>query len=650
VERIPLIGGSYATRSIIASATRDVNYYPEANPKDSPVPFTYYQRPGLVPLRTAPQPAPCRGLYQASNGVGYTVIGQNVYRVFPDFSLKLLGQISAGRSTPVSMIDNGTNLVLVDGGPIGWQIALKGFEVECTGNVGADRNLSDLVGISPAGTNGIAVGMAVGGTSIPPGARVTSIVDNETVQISVNGTATIGSFVGSIAGTVLTVTRVDLGVLAIGQLLIDESGALLAGTRITAFGSGSGLLGTYTVNLSQTVPSEGMASTSAGGVEILFSAGEDFFSEISDPTGTFLGADRVDFIDTFLLWNMIGTDSFGSTLSGVPLKFDGTFFAAKAGYPDLLQTLIVNRHEILLLGSLKSEIWYDAGSPTFPFTPLPGAYIEHGIAAKYSLSSSDISVFWLGKDLQGQGVVFRQKGYWTTRISNHALEFAIRQMTDKGLTIADAIGYVYQQDGHVFYCLHFPSGDQTWVFDDSIQDPMMAWHQEAWTDPNGVLRRHRGNCFASLYGKQVVGDWENGTLYSLDLNTYTDNVLGVVYPISCIRTFPHITHGKTRGGQLAPANGGRLQFTRFWADLECGNSPVDVDGRPALVSLRWSDDRGKTFGQAVLQSAGSIGEYMTQPQWPGLGIARHRVYEISHSIAGAAALNGGWYDAQILDD
>lgn len=57
---------------------------------------------------------------------------------------------------------------------------------------------------------------------------------------------------GSIAGTVLTVTAVSSGTLAIGQTISDEDGDILPGTKILSFGTGGGGTGTY--NLSQPSP------------------------------------------------------------------------------------------------------------------------------------------------------------------------------------------------------------------------------------------------------------------------------------------------------------------------------------------------------------------------------------------------------------
>lgn len=459
------------------------------------MPFTYYQRPGLRPLAQG-EVAAVRGLYRASNGNGYGVIGTSVYAIASNWTLTKLGSLLTSAVTPVSFIDNGTTIMLVDGSTHG-----------------------------------------------------------------------------------------------------------------------------YTIDM-----------------------GTNAFAQIVDGTGTFTGATRVDYIDTFVLWNIPGTRNFGSTLSN-SISFDALYIAGKVGYPDPLATLIVNRREIILLGQLKSEMWYDAGNAGFPFAELPGAYIEHGCVAPYSIASADIEVFWLGLDLQGQGVVFSLKGYDTRRISNHALEYAIQQMG----TISDAIGYTYQQNGHVFYVLTFPSGNQTWVYDVSLgDDPTMAWHQRAYTDTNGNLNRDRGMCCANLYGTNVVGDFALGTIYKLDPTYYVDTVGGTDQSISYIKGFPHILTGRDTMGRPMLAAGELMRFGKFLADIEVGSGPAAGDGTPAQISLRFSADRGKTFGTAVLQSDGAPGEYSAQPQWPNAGIARDMVFELSHSIAGPCALNSAWIEAMVI--
>jgi hypothetical protein len=74
----------------------------------------------------------------------------------------------------------------------------------------------------------------------------------------------VSVFKGSISGTTLTVTEMQKGVtnIAVGQRLsgMYANKGITAGTNITAFGTGTGGVGTYTVNNSQTVASTQIAS------------------------------------------------------------------------------------------------------------------------------------------------------------------------------------------------------------------------------------------------------------------------------------------------------------------------------------------------------------------------------------------------------
>jgi hypothetical protein len=62
------------------------------------------------------------------------------------------------------------------------------------------------------------------------------------------------AFIGSIAGPTLTVTQVLIGALAIGSRI--SWGTTISGATVTALGTGSGGLGTYTVSPAQTVTSQ----------------------------------------------------------------------------------------------------------------------------------------------------------------------------------------------------------------------------------------------------------------------------------------------------------------------------------------------------------------------------------------------------------
>lgn len=341
----------------------------------------------------------------------------------------------------------------------------------------------------------------------------------------------------------------------------------------------------------------------------------------------FYGSNRVAYLDTFMLFNRPGTNQWYISLSNSTFDmfvnqtptaaFDPLDIAAKVGYPDPIQSIIVMHREVWLVGEKTTEIWYNAGNPDFTFGTQPGAFIEHGTVAKYSLVTQDLAVYWLSQDKQGQCVVMRGAGYAVQRISTHALENEF----SKYATVSDAIGYTYQMEGHTICGLIFPSANKTWEYDEASK----LWNERAWTNNNGILNRHRINCCANAYGKIVVGDWENGNLYAFNINNYTDNG----NPITHIRSFPHIVN-----------DGDRIIFNSFMADMECGQT-LDLTDDPK-VSLRWSIDRGQTYGNAVLQSLGKAGDYRAFPQWSRLGYARDMVFELSWSVNAKTALNGAW--------
>ena len=84
--------------------------------------------------------------------------------------------------------------------------------------------------------------------------------------LSSQGYAQVGDaeITGSITGSILTVSAITSGALAVGSLLSDTTFSLAPATAVTAFGSGHGGMGTYTVEPSQTVASEAMSANGPG--------------------------------------------------------------------------------------------------------------------------------------------------------------------------------------------------------------------------------------------------------------------------------------------------------------------------------------------------------------------------------------------------
>lgn len=346
--------------------------------------------------------------------------------------------------------------------------------------------------------------------------------------------------------------------------------------------------------------------------------GTNTFAPIID--SAFLGANTIDFVDGFLLLNDPGTQQFYISLAN-QIKFDATDFASKSGYSDKLIGALAVKRYIYLLGAATTEVWFNSGGTTFAFERLPGVFMQYGCGAVGSIAQMDGEVYWLAQSPQGVAFVCRSRQFNAEHISTFALDNELATYA----TLSDAIGFTYEMDGHFFYVLTFPTADKTWQYDLSTGQ----WNELNWIDENGNLHRHRANCYASLYGQPIVGDWQNGNLYLWDVASYTDNG----NPIPRIRSFAHSVDD----------NSDRMRYREFIANMEVGNG---ANFGQVPLFLRWSDTRGKSWGNAISTSLGLEGEYIKSLQFQRLGMARDRVFELSWSAPCKTALLGAWVQAE----
>lgn len=285
--------------------------------------------------------------------------------------------------------------------------------------------------------------------------------------------------------------------------------------------------------------------------------------------------------------------------------WNGLDFASAEGSPDNTIAIVSSHRELWLVGSDSAEIWVNTGNADFPFERSGNAFIEHGCAAAFTLDKIDNTVFWLGSDSRGAGTVWRANGYTPQRISTHAIEYAISQYSK----IDDAESFTYQDGGHLFYCLTFPTAVKTWVYDAATNE----WHERAGFDESsGELNRWRPSCHVFSFGVHLVGDFENGNIYSMENDAYTD----AGTPIKRIRTTQTLSNQQL------------IQFFNLLQiQMETGIGLESGDD-PQLV-LRYSDDAGHSWSNEKYCSLGKTGQYNARAVFRRLGCGRNRVWEIS---------------------
>lgn len=270
--------------------------------------------------------------------------------------------------------------------------------------------------------------------------------------------------------------------------------------------------------------------------------------------------------------------------------------------------------QLWLLGTRTSDVYFPTEIATQPYAPIPGAYLEQGIVASFAAANLDSTLAWLGQNSNGKGVVWRSQGYAPQRISTHAVEFAIQNYE----TIDDAEAFAYQQEGHSFFVLSFPTADATWVYDTATG----LWHERGYWDTDiSDFLVYRPNSACQCFGMQIVGDRETGTLYTMSVSNYTD-VDGA--NIRRVRRTPFVWDNN----QL-----NRVFYQGLQLDMQTGIG-LTAELTPPQVALNWSSD-GQNYPDELTTdaSAGPIGATGVRVLYTRLGSDRQRSWQVVCSDA-----------------
>jgi len=448
----------------------------------------------------------------------------------------------------------------------------------------------------------------------------------------------------------------------------------------------------YTATFLGTVSGTGPVSMADNGTQLfiacngpsyIYNSLTNVFVQITDPD--FPGALTVGYLDGYFVFIQPNTQKLWVTALLEGTSVDPLDFASAEGSPDNLVSMIVDHREVWLYGTNSVEVWYDAGTSPFPLVPVQGAFNEVGCIAAFSVAKLDNGIFWLGADARGKGIVYRANGYTAARVSTHAVEWQIQQYGN----LSDAIAYTYQQDGHSFYVLIFPSANTTWVYDVATS----LWHERA-AFINGSFTRHRSNCQMAFSNEIVVGDHELGNIYAFDLDVFSDAGAAQRW-LRSWRALPTGQNDLKRSAHhslqldaetgavddsfatpvvivdvsnpnddLLAENGDFLVWEYFDPPTndviltESGDQLVQEDGGQLVIAfdnaiggkllveegqatstaidpqvmLRWSDDGGHTWSNEHWRSMGLVEQWGRRVIWRRLGMTlklRDRVYEVS---------------------
>lgn len=416
---------------------------------------------------------------------------------------------------------------------------------------------------------------------------------------SFTGGVSNGSPIISLAGPLPT------GLVISPNVVVNDANGAVVGAHIASIDYNTPAI-TLDRNASGTFASETITLSIAA------------YGQINDPG--FVGADRVAFIEGWLIVNQPWTRTFQTT-GPVPytLMFPPSFFALKDATTDNLNTLYEQNRELWLIGDTHSEVWYNSGGATFSFSRLPGIGPRIGCAAKHSIAAVGAELCWLGRiGEQGENVVVMTNQYAWNRVSTHAIEHAISGYPQ----VSDAIGDSYEEEGHLFYQLTFPTADVTWVLDVTTYEATqgkLGWFQRLSWDPNAaVYHRHRANTMVNFADVRMCGDYISGQIHQQSRQIYTD----AGNPLRCQRRTPHLWSKRNRR---------RIFYSSLQIEFTPGVGLQVGQGSNPQVMVRWSDDGGQSWGAEIWAPIGMAGDTLNRAMIFQLGYARDRVWEANYT-------------------
>jgi hypothetical protein len=323
---------------------------------------------------------------------------------------------------------------------------------------------------------------------------------------------------------------------------------------------------------------------------------------------------QIGFCDGYFIATIQNSNTFQVSNLEDGSTWNGLYISTISRFPDNITSMIVDHDYVWFLSGKKTIGYYDCGAGYPPFIPVAGAFLEDGCAATWATIQVNDTFAWIEQSERGKGVVKMMGSNVGIRISTLAIEFALQSYS----TIADAVSYAYQDQGHNILQITFPTAKMTWCYDFFTS----LWFRKAFFNvPTGTFLAHRSICHMEFQGMHLVGDPFSGNIYEMSIKYYTD--------------FGNPLRWQRAGPQISAENK-YLYHEEVEFDIQMGVGPtpplLDGDGQPRdpQVELYWIDrltQRSNTYFLGI----GQAGVSNVRARKTKLGRSRMRQYVLEGS-------------------
>lgn len=264
-------------------------------------------------------------------------------------------------------------------------------------------------------------------------------------------------------------------------------------------------------------------------------------------------------------------------------EFNSNSFVTAESSPDGMVRTVPFRRDMLFMGTQSTEVWTNQGATPFPYgrvTVLPVGLYGINAVSGFEPGFPGPLVF-VGND----GVVYRMEGYGLTRISGSYLERLIAAVFDRSTLWMNS----FIAAGHHFVELSSP--DWTWVFDLSTGN----WHERESYE----MARWRSGFTINAFNEWLAFDRATNEVYRINDRNPREGANPLVWELRSVQQ--HSFPARTWVQRLA------LDFITG-VGIDRGIDPIETNPR---ISVSWSNDGGRTFGNPLLRNLGTQGELRT---------------------------------------
>jgi hypothetical protein len=275
---------------------------------------------------------------------------------------------------------------------------------------------------------------------------------------------------------------------------------------------------------------------------------------------------------------------------------------------------------LFVFGDIVTEAWSNLGLQLFPYQRASGFNIDYGCLSPSTIAVGDTFVIWLGINEKSGPTIIVSNGGQAEQIASDGINFRLSQLKNPSL----AYGFLFKQDGHLFYQLTFPdpADNFTLIYDFN-------------TKAIFNLCDEQGECHIA---KRVT--YFNNSYYFLGFND------GHVYELnSKYTTFNGITIPRRRITDTVrlPGNS-RFIINSLSLTAEQGEPSDEFD--PAVqtnpkIEIRASNDGGATFGNPLHYEMNPVAHRKNKVLLFSQGSANERTYRFDFWGNGRFVVSGG---------